>query len=372
MKNNRLIVFLLTLSILFMASLPGFPQTHVKVIEDPIPNLKEKNFKLLKKVWEIKDEVGKDQFLFMPYSLTMDKNNNLYIYDRGQAKILVFDASFKFIKSFGSVGAGPGEFSGSGKMYGVRLQIGPDGNLYAHDHLAYKVLVFDTDGKFVRQIKIPPSLGFNFMDPTADKSGNFVFQEFRDDRLVIFNEKGDTLFSMMNKEKEKEYLFAENKILLKPGQKDVFPKNEPFSYDGSELQMKITANSKLFLYFTAAATLYIVDLNDRKNAKKFRIWPEEAVKLRKAEYNKNDSGNFFLFSRLIPDGDQGDLFYLDFGKNKDRKSECLYRLNLEGNLTGVLYIPITEGSVTPMILLKQNNFFFAREDENVVVYQEEK
>ncbi len=355
-----------------MSSYPGFLFSNVKVIKNPILNLKEKNFKLLKKVWEIKDEVGKDEYLFMPYSLAMDKNNNLFIYDRGQAKILVFDASFKFIKSFGSVGAGPGEFLGSGKPFIVRIQIGPDGKLYAHDHVANKVLVFNADGKFVRQIKIDPSRGTNFMDPTADKSGNLVFQEFRDDRLVIFNEKEEILFSMMNKEKEKEYLFAEHKIFLRPGQEDISLKNEPFSYDGSELQMKITSNSKLFLYFTAAATLYIVDLNDRKNAKKFRIWPEEAIKLRKEEIEKMKYGYALLFSPVIPDGDQGDLFYLDFGKNKDRKSGCLYRLNLEGNLVGVLYIPITEGAVTPSILLKQNNFFFAREDDKVVVYQEEK
>lgn len=372
MKNNRLTVFLLTLSVLFTASLPVFPQSYVKVIKDPTPNLSEKNFKLLKKVREIKDEVGKDEYLFLPYSLTMDKNNNLFIYDRGQAKILVFDASFKFIKSFGTVGAGPGEFSGSGKSFGVRIQIGPDGKLYAYDYNVNKVLVFNTDGKFIRQIKIDPSLGFNFKDPTADKSGNLVFHKFRDDRLVIFSEKGEILFSLLNKEKEKEYLFAENKIFLRPGQKDNIPKNEPFSYDGSELQMKITPNSKLFLYFTTAATLYIVDSNDRKNAKKFRIWPEEAIKLRKADFEKNEPGYSLLFSPIIPDGDQSDLFYLDFGKNKDRKSVCIYRLNLEGNLTGVLYIPITEGAATPMILLKQNNFFFAREEEKVVVYQEAK
>ncbi|MCU0286534.1 MAG: 6-bladed beta-propeller [Acidobacteria bacterium] len=111
----------------------------------------------MKKIHEIKNEVGKDEYLFIPYSLTMDKNNNLFIYDKGQAKILVFDSSFKFIKSFGMVGNGPGEFSGSGKAFGIPIQIGSDGNLYAHDHTAKKVLVFKTDGKFSRQIKISPS-----------------------------------------------------------------------------------------------------------------------------------------------------------------------------------------------------------------------
>jgi hypothetical protein len=115
-----------------------------------------------------------------------------------------------------------------------------------------------------------------------------------------------------------------------------------------------------------------VDLNDRKNVKKFRIWPEEAVKLRKVEQEKMKIGYTALFSPIIPDGDQGDLFYLDFGTNKDRKSDCLYRFNLEGNLMGVLYIPITEGAITPRIVLKQNNLFFSREEEKVIVYQEDK
>lgn len=79
-------------------------------------------------------------------------------------------------------------------------------------------MLFNTDGKFFRQIKISPSLGFNFMEPAIDKFGNLIFQQFRDDRLVIFNEKEETLFSIMNNEKGKEYLFADNKIFLRPGQ----------------------------------------------------------------------------------------------------------------------------------------------------------
>lgn len=367
--KNVTILFTFVLLFIINAAASDLP---LKVIPAPEPNLKEKNFIRLEKVGEIGDEVAKDEFLFSPYSVTMDMENNLFIYDRMQAKILKFDPSFKFVKAFGGVGQGPSEFSGSGKHFGVSINVGQDGRLLAYDHMAYKVSVFNGDGKFIKHIKVPPSLALGFREPLVDKDGNLILQEFRKDRLVVFNQKGVTLFSIMNKEQKKEYLFRKPKVYYGGNREFTASIEEPFSYDAPELRMKITSDSMLILYFACSAALYVKDLNGKKETRKFRIWPEEALKLRKEDNDRKDFGYALLFGRIFLDKDQNDIFYLNFGKNKSRGSHCVYRMNLEGKLLAVLYTPIKGSNVYPRFVLKQDNLFFAIEDEKVVIYQEVK
>jgi hypothetical protein len=190
---------------------------------------------------------------------------------------------------------------------------------------------------------------------------------------VIFNDKSESFFSIPHKEKKKEILFKDVKVLPGPYQgleKQWF--KGPFYYDGYELQMRLTSKSTLLLYFSLSATIYVVDLKDIKSAKKFRVWPEEAINLKKKDLEKMEYGYSYLFGKIFIDRDKDDIFYLDFGKNKNKSIHCIYKMNLDGNLIGVLYIPIDELSGNPRFLLKQNNLFFAREDEKISIYKEVK
>lgn len=361
-------VILLLVFILFLFPGVALSQLAFKVIKDPKPNLKEKNYTQLIKVGEIIDEIAKDEFLFLPSSVTMDNENNLFIYDLLQAKVLKFDSSLEFIKSFGGLGRGPGEFAGKGRGYEVFLNVTRDDRLLAHDMMARKISVFDTDGKFIKHILNTESRGPSFLKPFIDIDGHLVHQAFKDDRVDVFNDKGETLYSIMHRGKKKEILFIEDRV--SKGAEEFF-KKMPFFYYGDELKMRITADGRLLLYFDYSATMHVVNLKDKKRTKTFRIWPEKAIRIRRPMVEKNKIGYHSLFGELFLDRDQDDTFYLDFGLNEDNSRHYIYKMNLGGDLIEVLYISKEERSYLKF-LLKQNNLFLARLGEKIIIYKEEK
>jgi len=366
-------ITLVLLSVLLFLPEFGLSESQFKIIKDPKPNLKEKNFIRLEKVGEINEDLGNKEYLFRPYSAAMDRENNLFVYDPLQAKIFKFDADFKFIKSYGSVGKGPGEFSGTGRMHTVDLNVGLDGRLYGYDHMARKVLVFDTDLKYIDQIKIKPDLSFSFRIPVVDKEGNLIYQEFREDKLVVFNQKEKVLLTIMNKEKKKEYLFVEERIHDLRTNKVIPPMtNRPFKYGAHEISMEITQDAKLLVLFTNSGAFYVKDFKGMKAAPHFYIWPEQAIKKVKADYENDEIGNRLLFRRIFVDRDQCEFFYLGFGGIEDIGRYCIYKMDINGTLVGVLYIPFSDKELYPRLLLKQNNLFVMREDEKIVFYKEAK
>lgn len=58
----------------------------------------------------------------------------------------------------------------------------------------------------------------------------------------------------------------------------------------------------------------------------------------------------------------------------DKKKNCLYKMNVKGELLGVLYLDL-EGETEPnypKFLLKQGGLFFTKERETLAFYKEEK
>lgn len=62
----------------------------------------------LQKLWEV-DSAG-DNILARISSIRLDKNGNVYIFERKSSKFFVFDPNGKFLFSFGKRGEGPGEY----------------------------------------------------------------------------------------------------------------------------------------------------------------------------------------------------------------------------------------------------------------------
>jgi hypothetical protein len=326
----------------------------------------EKDFRELIKVGEIGDELGTDEFLFNPFSITMDAQNNLFIYDIMQAKILKLNDSFKFVKSWGRVGEGPGEFSGTGLGRGVYLNVGLDGKLYAHDLSILKVLVFTTDGKFLRQLILRKTARFD--NPLADIQGSIIQQDFRKDRLVIFNEKNKKLFSILNPKKKKDYLFGEPKIAYGHGPAVMRPR--PLQYGMDELSMRMTLDGKLLLHFKCSSKLYVV--KDGKKLLEKYLWPREAVKRIKERRKRNEYGYSDLLGGLFTDNDHQDFFYLHFGGYEEKKINCFYKFNLDGELISVLYMDYSKPNNSARLLFKQNNLFFGKHGEQLYIYKEAK
>jgi DNA-binding beta-propeller fold protein YncE len=77
--------------------------------------------------------------------LTTDSQDRLYVFQRKDPAVLVFDPDGKFLRSWGQPGkTAPGEFHLPHTM-----AISPDGTLYVSDRANARVQMFTPDGKFI-------------------------------------------------------------------------------------------------------------------------------------------------------------------------------------------------------------------------------
>lgn len=347
-----------------------FPNTHLRIIENPKPNMVENEFEELKFVGEIGDSPGQNIFLFYPSSIAISDKNFIFVYDSMQTKILCYDPSLKFIKAFGRQGQGPGEFSTKGRSASVLISMGLDGNLYCHDSNAMKVVVYNTQGKHLKDIKYAEKTQFKvpYRYPIANKAGDLVLQVFKDNKLTVFTQQDEVLFSLENKERKKEHLFCPDKMVGMAAKKSGFMQRRmPFFYDLYDIKMRLTSESILLLYFNRSATMYVVDKN--KHAKKIRIWPKEALEIRREMNSDAKYGFAPMFSQLFTDGDQKEVFYLNFGKNRSRGQHLLYKFNLSGDLVRVLYVSIENHPGSLKFVCKKNSNFYAIDKEKIKIFR---
>ncbi len=92
---------------------------------------------------------GQQSDLFnRPTDVAWDSAGNIYVADGlGNARIAKFDKNGKFIKSWGTRGAGNGQFS---TVAGIAIDA--QGNVYAADPGNKRIQVFDGDGNYKSQI----------------------------------------------------------------------------------------------------------------------------------------------------------------------------------------------------------------------------
>lgn len=112
-------------------------------------------------------------------SAAFDARGNLYVVDGAKTvfepeiRVLVFDASGDFVREFGSMGEGPGEF----KMpTGVAVM--RDGTAVVEDlgHGAYQL--FGANGEFLRRVRMAPSnIGYHNLLPDPRGGGVFMSNE---------------------------------------------------------------------------------------------------------------------------------------------------------------------------------------------------
>lgn len=90
-----------------------------------------------------KDETGEIR-LFNPGNFAVDNQDRVYIEDKSDMAIKVFDAQGKFLRSSGRQGSGPGEFAGIDEVIPL-----PDGRLLVTDFEVRRTSFFSPDGRFL-------------------------------------------------------------------------------------------------------------------------------------------------------------------------------------------------------------------------------
>lgn len=131
------------------------------------------------KVLEIRGDPGNEESLiFRALSLKLDEEGNLYVGDRGNGRVAMFDREGRFVRGYGREGDGPGEFR-SVEILSIRDEI-----LSVYDLRAVRTTRFHIDGTLLDVTTIPTvgrSLGFQrFVGMYLEEGGRKVLVQKSD------------------------------------------------------------------------------------------------------------------------------------------------------------------------------------------------
>jgi sugar lactone lactonase YvrE len=97
-----------------------------------------------------------------PADIAVDpQNGDVYIADGyGNYRVVVFDSKGKYLRQWGSPGTGPGQFQPNGGGHPHCVVMGKDGLLYVCDRGNDRVQVFKKDGTLAKIILVKPGTGY--------------------------------------------------------------------------------------------------------------------------------------------------------------------------------------------------------------------
>lgn len=98
-----------------------------------------------------------------------DRADNLYVLDRGNQRVLVFDRAGRFVRQLGHKGGGPGEFE-----VPVGLTVLGDGSVAVLDVAHQNLTLFGPDGRFRRTVAWRPEWGLPEREIAAEPRGGVV------------------------------------------------------------------------------------------------------------------------------------------------------------------------------------------------------
>ena len=97
--------------------------------------------------------IDNEDYLYKIRGIAVDQFDNLYILDAGNFRIVKYNNSGIVVTSFGKKGQGPGEL-----QFPISLKVDePTSKLYVND--MYRILIFDFNGKYIDQIRLPKPIG---------------------------------------------------------------------------------------------------------------------------------------------------------------------------------------------------------------------
>lgn len=124
-------------------------------------------------------------------AVAFDAEGNIYVADSGNRRIQKFDAERQFITSWGSQGAGEGQF-----LRPDALAVDGDGRIFVADDLRADVQVFDSDGKYLATWGGRDAGNGRLNGPTGltvDAAGNLWVADSTNDLIVKFSPDGEFL-----------------------------------------------------------------------------------------------------------------------------------------------------------------------------------
>ena len=128
-----------------------------------------------------------------PHEAALGPDGNLYVADRFNHKVQVFNQEGAFLRQWGSFGNKPGEFSEP-----TGIHVAPNGKVYVCEAVGCRVQVFDAQGKFLQAMGQSGSAVGRLDYPhgvTVDNDGNVYVVEHGSARVTVFGPNGAYLRS---------------------------------------------------------------------------------------------------------------------------------------------------------------------------------
>jgi DNA-binding beta-propeller fold protein YncE len=129
-----------------------------------------------------------------PFGVAVDRNNNVYVSDEWKNTISVFDASGKYIRTWGETGSGPGQLN---RPAGIVCE--SNGNIIVVDSGNDRLQVFTGEGKVLAQVGKSGSGDGEFATPwgiTLDKDSNIYVADWKNHRVQKWSPGGKFLKSI--------------------------------------------------------------------------------------------------------------------------------------------------------------------------------
>lgn len=131
---------------------------------------------------------SEQEYLKAPCNVAVSKSGMIYVVDSGTCRIAVFDASGRFIKSFGSVGKAKGEFS---NPYGIAISSKDE--IYVADTENSRIQVLDNNGQVTKIFGRPGTRPGEFKTPYAialDAKDNLYVLDYGIPRVQVLDRHG--------------------------------------------------------------------------------------------------------------------------------------------------------------------------------------
>ena len=119
-------------------------------------------------------------------------NHQVYVCDKDNARVQVFDSNLKFVRSFGTQGDGPGQLERP-----KDIDFDTQGNIYVTDFNKSQVVVFSEDGQYLRHFGQKGRGKGELSEPEGlCVSGNHVYiTERGNNRVSVFHTSGQFVYS---------------------------------------------------------------------------------------------------------------------------------------------------------------------------------
>jgi len=163
-------------------------KNDIKIVKNPSEPLYGEIFLELEEDLSIGREDDDDYLFYQPRNISVDDQRNIYILERGTHRVQKFDKDGQFLQTIGKKGQGPGEFE---RPYSLFLD--KNNNIYVSDRR--KIHFFSHTGKFVKTIPLSDQVNNFFVSSEGNIYGLMTQRSERErtELIVKMNSDGKIL-----------------------------------------------------------------------------------------------------------------------------------------------------------------------------------